>query len=75
MSKHEHYTHSEARGGEAPHTAKHNAGLKHVEAKTKHLTHPEGGARSIGDQGPHERTKMPKSDMGPVKRAAGGSNY
>lgn len=70
-----HYTHSDARGGGAPHTAKQDASLRHVDAGTKHLTSPSGGAKSIGDQGPHEKTKMMKSSMPIVKKVAGGSNY
>lgn len=69
------YCNSEARGGKPLAQGKHDAALSKVESGTKHLTQPSGGAKQIGDQGPTERTKMPKNDMGPVKRAAGGSNY
>lgn len=69
------YMNSEARGGKPSAQGKHDASMNKVEAGTKHLTSPSGGAKSIGDQGPREKTKDMKNDMGPVKKVAGGSNY
>lgn len=69
------YVNTDARGGKMTAQGAQDASLSKIDSGTKHLTQPSGGAKSIGDQGPTERTKMPKNDMAPVKKLAGKSNY
>lgn len=76
MAKSGHYNNSDARGGSPSNQAGHDKSMSRVDAGTKHLTSPSGGAKTLpGEQGPHEKTRHGKSSMPIVKKVASGSNY